>query len=130
MTYLALSWSISRGVETYGYNICRLDDTSATGKRYRCMGGGYDMVGTVFGDWLADRYQDRLLAYCSKMPDEAAKLYWLRIVTQRHGPRISLDGACGLDSMIRVAEAIGLTVRRTSNRKGHTTGFNVEEKTP
>lgn len=39
---LALSWSVSRGRDTYGYNICRLDDTS-TGERFKCMGGGYDM---------------------------------------------------------------------------------------
>lgn len=128
MTYLALSWSISCGVETYGCNICRLDDTDE-GKRYRCMGGGYDMVGTVFGDWLQDRFQERLRAYCRTSPAEAAKLYGMRVLDVGANSRISLDGACGIDSMIRVAEAIGLTVKRTSDRKGHTTGFNVEEKT-
>lgn len=58
---LALSWSVSRGRDTYGYNICRLDDTS-TGDRFKCMGGGYDMQGTVFGEWLAANYQPELLA--------------------------------------------------------------------
>lgn len=57
-TYLAISWSISRGTETYGYNICRLDD-SQTGKRYRCL-GGYDMMGTVVGQWLEDLFQPQL----------------------------------------------------------------------
>jgi hypothetical protein len=36
-TYLAISWAISRGRDTYGYNICRLDDTLID-VRYRCMG--------------------------------------------------------------------------------------------
>lgn len=57
---LALSWSVSRGRDTYGYNICRLDDTS-TEERFKCMGGGYDMQGTVFGSWLEAGYQDRLV---------------------------------------------------------------------
>lgn len=60
-TYLDLSWSTSRGRDTYGWNICRLDDTS-TGKRYRCNGGGYDMAGTVFADWMQATYQQELRA--------------------------------------------------------------------
>jgi len=58
-TYLALSWSVSRGRDTYGYNICRLD-VEHGGKRYRCNRGGYDMVGTVVADWLCGTYQERL----------------------------------------------------------------------
>jgi hypothetical protein len=53
-THLNISWSVSRGQDTYGYNICRLDDTR-TGKRYHLNGGGYDMIGTVLGDWLEDQ---------------------------------------------------------------------------
>lgn len=58
-TFLSLSWSVSRGRDTYGYNIARLDDRN-TGERFRCMGGGYDMVGTVFGDWLEKTFQSEL----------------------------------------------------------------------
>lgn len=139
-TYLALSWSVSRGAETYGYNICRLDDTSSD-KRYKCMGGGYDMTGTVFGDWLQEVYQERL----KKMADRA-RGYWDKETLSQGNlsggdklcgmtaymksgelEKVSLDGACGIESMVRVAEAIGLEVQRTYNRKGHTTGFIVTE---
>ena len=58
---LEISWTISRGRDTCGYNICRLDD-SISGKRYRTLGGGYDMIGTVVADWFEDQYQDKLQA--------------------------------------------------------------------
>lgn len=61
INHLRMSWSVSRGRDTYGYNICKLTDGN-TGKQYRCMGGGYDMQGTVFGDWLEANYPDRLAA--------------------------------------------------------------------
>jgi hypothetical protein len=116
-TFLALSWAVSRGADTYGYNICRLDD-SDTDKRYRCMGGGYDMIGTVFGNWLKTRFADRLAAA------DIAKYYGAR---KRDDGSISLDGACGLESMLDIAKVIGLSTTRTSNRKGHTTGFIVTD---
>lgn len=138
---LALSWSVSRGRDTYGYNICRLDDTS-TGYRFKCMGGGYDMVGTVFGDWLAANYQPELLALKDRASyvfpstgrgfheeDRADSLYGMRY--HEKGDRISLDGACGLECMIRIAEAIGLEVERDyiakGRRRGETVGWYVSE---
>lgn len=43
-------WSVSRGRETYGYNICTayVDDE----KVGQSMGGGYDMQGAAIADWL------------------------------------------------------------------------------
>ena len=120
-TYLAITWSISRGQDTDGYNICRLDDTQ-TGKRYRCMGGGYDMIGTVIGEWLEDNFQSRL-----KRLDLSDANGWS---SRRHygaipgkDDSVHLDGACGIESMRSIAEAIGITLQATYSRKGHTTGF-------
>lgn len=131
--YLALSWSVSRGRDTYGYNICRLDDRE-TDKRYKCMGGGYDMKGTVFGDWLQDVYQERLMALASdpsKLEEAgyAVKGYLKHIdlygITFYSG-KATLDGACGLESMKRIAEAIGLEVTDNYNRrKRGTEGFFI-----
>ena len=46
--------------------------------------------------------------------------------------RISLDGACGLECMIRIAEAIGLEVDRDyiakGRRRGETIGWFIQKK--
>lgn len=56
---LRVRWGTSRGRDTYGYTTCSL---SEDGKRITaCNGGGYDMRGTVFGNWLTYAYTDRLL---------------------------------------------------------------------
>jgi len=56
---LEFVWSVSRGRDTYGYNICTLyvDGTKAA----RCNGGGYDMKGTCLGLWIAKRFSDELV---------------------------------------------------------------------
>lgn len=155
-TYLEIKWTVSRGYETYGYNICTLIDTS-TGKRYRCMGGGYDMRGTVFGDWLADVHQDELTS--GPLWDRAHAIYrkdapgsdWTRETSfnadalygmashdepssikadAARGFRrcsIILDGAAGFEAMRKIAEAIGLTIRWANlDRKGNARGIVVE----
>lgn len=143
--YLTLSWSTSKGRDTYGYNICRLD--AGRKQRYRTCGGGYDMTGTVVGLWLEANYQDRLVATIGskagatyskesghKSADHAA-FYGSTYHMPIHIPsgdcivpaRISLDGACGLCAMEHIAEAIGVSLSSTCNRRGHTTGFMVTD---
>lgn len=132
INHLAITWSTSRGRETYGYNICKLQDRWG-GKPYRTCGGGYDMIGTVFGAWLADVYQDKLKALVSERSAELvpyAQTGWMKIeslygLTARKNGTVHLDGACGLESMIRVAEAIGLEVERQGDKKGQLIGFFV-----
>lgn len=52
-------WTISKGRDTYGYNICSL---WIDGKKLSsCDGGGYDMEGTCLGHWLASVAKDALL---------------------------------------------------------------------
>ena len=132
---LKLSWSVSRGRDTYGYNICRLDVQSPNAERpwqtdsmrYRCNGGGYDMVGTVVAEWLQTSFQDRLRVYLSTGGTE--RLCGLRLLLKDNKATALLDGACGIDSVIRIAEAIGLEFQRTHDRKGNTTGWIVEDTT-
>ena len=117
LNHLVMSWSISRGRDTYGYNICRLDDRN-NAKRYRCSGGGYDMQGTVFGDWLSDVFQADLLKLFSTMPNVDCgygvagykKIESLYGLTLAPNGKVSCNGACGLSSMIAIAEAIGLEI--------------------
>lgn len=138
INHLVISWSTSKGQDTYGYSICRLDDRE-TGKRYRTCGGGYDMIGTVFGDWLEDYYQADLMELVKeRMKDPegfedcnyAVKgylkfpgLYGMTYNTNTG--KVAIDGACGISSVISIAEALGLEVQWEGNRKGHTTGYYV-----
>lgn len=135
--HLSISWSVSRGRDTYGYNICRLDSHNS-GRRYKCMGGGYDMIGTVFGDWLECEYQDELRAHVAGLPLEECgysvagykrvkeeinpKYYGLTVKPDGH---VSLDGACGISSMQQIARALGFNIQWEGNRKGHTIGYFV-----
>lgn len=140
INHLVLSWATSKGRNTYGYNICRLDDRN-NGKRYRTIGGGYDMMRTVFGQWLQENYQQELQAIKARshyITDENGtksnprldSLYGMR---WRSDNTVSLDGACGIESMIKIAEAIGLEVERDyiakGKRRGETIGWYVQMKT-
>jgi hypothetical protein len=117
ITRLKLSWATSRGKDTYGYNICRLDDTSFTGKRYRCNGGGYDMVGTCLGMWVEDVKQAELAKLAHRVHyDYTDKTYVvpkdrLYSLTKLSDGTFSIDGACGVNSVIAVLEALGYEVQ-------------------
>ena len=115
-TYLKLKWSVSKGRDTYGYNICTLIDGN-TDKKHRCMGGGYDMTGTVVGKWLETTFQQRLRA------TDLTGFYGVRKHPDGH---VALEGSCGLDSMWRIAEKIGMTHRQwIGTRRGDTEGWVV-----
>lgn len=117
--HLVIKWGTSRGADTYGYTLATLRDQ--TGKvRARTCGGGYDLRGTVFADWLESEYQSRLLTVANRMASEysvahgyvtraptADSLYGVFLVDEN---RVTLDGACGYSSMVRIAKAIRLTV--------------------
>ena len=136
---LSLSWGISKGRDSFGYTICRLDDCN-NGRRFRTNGGGYDMIGTVFGKWLEATYQEELQAIKARahyLSDENGtvanqrtdSLYGMRWTKDN---RVTLDGACGIESMTRIAEAIGLEVDRDyiakGRRRGETIGWFIQMK--
>lgn len=131
---LEISWATSRGQDTYGYNICRLDD-SVTRARFRTLGGGYDMIGTVFGKWLQATYPERLKALkngrtleeCGYCVDGWRKIPDLYGITFDPKGEPQLDGACGIESMRRIAEACGFSVDWSGDRKGRTRAFYVSE---
>ena len=52
---LIFKWTVSRGRDTYGYNICSLFVDGE--KEASCNGGGYDMKGTVLGVWMEFEFQ-------------------------------------------------------------------------
>ncbi|HKN42978.1 MAG TPA: hypothetical protein VJW23_03575 [Propionibacteriaceae bacterium] len=132
-TYLSLKWTTSRAHDTYGYNVITLTD-ERTGKKYRAMGGGYDMVGTVFADWLSDTHRDELRDWAGPLGWENPEATVKQVkgfygAIQMPTGRVRLDGACGLDSIMRVARALGLEIERTFKptgpSRGETTGWFV-----
>lgn len=86
--YLEFKWTVSRGRDTYGYNICTLYVDGE--KVARCNGGGYDMAGTCLGDFVARQYADRLL---SLKPEEMpAQSHWE--VAEKPSRRCDNTGTC------------------------------------
>lgn len=127
---VSISWSISRGRETYGWNICRATSRQ-TGKTYRTMGGGYDMVGTVVGDWFAAEYQAELQAMKEQAQAKGGhahpNFYGLTI---QHDGTVSLDGACGIDCMLNIIEACGFEYQRQYDprkKSKATTGYLISK---
>ena len=137
INHLSLSWSVSKGRDTYGYNICRLDDRN-NGHCFRTIGGGYDMVGTVFGQWLEYYFQPELLMikdkadriYGSSLCDNPVTDSFYGMTYNAKQNTVSLDGSCGIESMMRIADAIGLEVERDyiakGRRRGETIGWFVQ----
>ena len=136
--HLSIKWTISRARDSYGYNIVTILD-SATGKKFKECGGGYDMTGTAFGNWLSDTFQTELMelkerAYyiCSKnsvnTSNIADSIYGMYYNSENN--KISLDGGVGLSEMIRLAVMIGLEVQReyvkTGKKRGETIGYFVQ----
>lgn len=76
---LEFLWTVSRGRDTYGYNICSLYVDGF--KKASCNGGGYDMRGTSLGNWIASEFKDSLLSLKeSDMPEQS---HWERAENPR-----------------------------------------------
>ena len=119
---ILFSYGVSRGRDTYGYNIVTLT-SSAQGKKFRCMGGGYDMHGQVLGEYV--QYcatQEQLRAAVSA--DDSLP------VTVLHTGCAVVVGASGEASVLRLMRAIGWEVKaiHSFDRQGRvkaTIGYNI-----
>jgi hypothetical protein len=135
--YLTIKWTVSRARDTYGYNVCTLTDTR--GRKVRCDGGGYDMTGTALGDYLGAWHQGELLAIKDKavstydrITGETVRndsgLYGLTHVTiDGLTSYMGINGACGIESVFKIAKAAGIEIQanyqRSGRRRGKTLGF-------
>lgn len=111
-----LRWGVSKAQDTYGYPLVSLNTPMG---RVRSCGGGYDMIGTVVGDYL-----ERLLTDEQKQKALDFKCYGIK----KHGDTISIDGACGISCMIEIARFGGWYIQHlySYDRKGYvkdTIGF-------
>lgn len=149
---LTFSTSTSRGHDTYGYPIMKLK-ASRTGEVFKCMGGGYDMIGTCLGQYiksLTDEYAEIRQALTTAMVKQAKEghlPYGLTVrgeIKKKDGSfnltkikenilngDFYLEGGCGENCMIRIAESMGLIINsdyQRSTRKGTNDkflGYNI-----
>ena len=118
---ILFSYGVSRARDTYGYNIVTL--TSNHGKKFRAMGGGYDMHGQVLGDYVQfNESPDRLRAVADA--DDTLP------VTVTPDGKVIVLGASGETSVMRLMRALGWEVRaiRSFDRKGRVKaiiGYNI-----
>ena len=120
--------SISRGRDTYGYSIVT---AVCNGKSYRTLGGGYDMIGTVLGDWFETEYQDDLTALVTTLQLEhyvgttkrpANAFYGLFV---RDDNSVYIYGACGLSCVLEIIRACGYKTQTYNNKNNRTESFLV-----
>ena len=184
MKTLEFKWTVSRGRDTYGYNICTL---YVDGRKVaRCNGGGYDMQGTCLGNFIASHYRDRLNALPESVFEghrrngqNVKELYGLtyhdpnfdpgkaivehapvfggeadsgktvaeleaqnkslgleryqafykassNVPTERHTEPL-IDGACGMSSVERIANAIGLSLEYVPVRSKRLTVYQMRD---
>lgn len=116
-TLIYRPWRTSRGQETYGYNLLSAYDTR-TDKSYRAMGGGYDMTGTVFGEWASDVLQTELRAlYTADLPnyvDGGHTLYGMRRLSDCS---VHIDGGTGFSNVEQLVKMTGATVHVVYGRR-------------
>lgn len=123
---LSFKWTVSKGKDTYGYNIVSLYVDGS--KVDSCNGGGYDMQGCVLGSWLTKEFQDKLMMIQSQAYNIHTQgddmqwsheknekgIYGLSLLRpKRLKPHITIDGACGQRSVEKIAEQCGLTLTST-----------------
>lgn len=118
---LVIKYTTSRGRDTYGYNLVTLYVDGV--KHNATLGVGYDMAGTVLGEYLTQEYKDRLKELPANYGslDTSKGYYGLsfgqvindkyeRHNTYQDGDNISVDGGCGISAVRDIAKAIGLDI--------------------
>ena len=108
------TWTVSRAADTYGHNRCTL---RIDGKRVAaCVGGGYDMRGTCFADWLQQHAAEGLKTLSgNRGTGDKGGFYGLTFYHPtkgyskrwRNGCKTILDGGCGFESIHTIAAKLG-----------------------
>lgn len=115
---ILLKYGVSKGRDTYGYNIVTMyvDGTKVT----QTCGGGYDMRGTVLGKYATEQYKELLKSLTANYGsmDTTKGFYGLNFYSKEHerhntyheGDNVYIDGACGWSSVERILNEIGVTI--------------------
>ena len=126
---LEIKWSISRGRDTYGYNICSL---YVYGQKVTdCNGGGYDMIGTVIGELVTALFGAELseLSMSADLTNHHSDGREIKFRNPKYGGRyesdcyglytsdydnnrkVGINGACGESAVESILNAIGYDLR-------------------
>lgn len=126
---LEIKWSISRGRDTYGYNICSL---YVYGQKVTdCNGSGYDMIGTVIGELVTALFKSELeeLSKGADLTNHHSDGREIKFYNPKYGNRyeddcyglytsdfdgnrtVAINGACGESSVQDIMNAIGYDLR-------------------
>jgi hypothetical protein len=129
VAHMEFVWTVSRGRDTYGYNICSLYIDGV--KVSSCNGGGYDMEGTALADWMESKYRLELTKLNSD--DYYGLCFWndKRKKRQKRWSKhcsVSLDGACGMSSMQEVLKRFGYMMEYVNSRSKNRTIYNLRER--
>ena len=118
---LTFKWTVSRGRNTYGYNICTL---YADGYKVSTCNGGYDMAGTCLGEWIKLAFRNYLkrltpsnyygLSFYKPGKRYRPLKHW------RPGCIVKIDGACGFSSMKSILAELGFYLTRLESRANMT----------
>lgn len=126
---LEIKWSISRGRDTYGYNICSLYVYGT--KVTDCNGGGYDMIGTVIGELVTALFKSELeeLSKGADLTNHHSDGREIKFHNPKYGGRyesncyglytsdfdgnrnVAINGACGESSVGGILNAIGYDLK-------------------
>lgn len=135
--FLPIKYGTSTAAGSYGYNRVVLVDTMS-GAKAAATGGGYDMTGTVVGEWMMAHIQDRLdkLEPGTKSVGFYPRpLYGIQYKGTTSGSGYTyahahVDGGCGLSSMLDIARACGIIIEEVYDRSARNVkciGFDVRE---
>jgi hypothetical protein len=112
--FLRMKHSISKAEKTKGYSRYTLYDTAKDAGHSAC--GDYDLKGAVFGKWLSNHFQDRLLLLAERQGvDENGGItdfYGAYLRKEGNFVYVSLTGGvCGASEMRKIANGIGINVK-------------------
>lgn len=85
----------------------------------RAGGGGYDKKGTAFGEALTKLFPAEIKALPLPTRDAKGRTSGLYGMGEHEGKRY-LDGACGFESMVKIAAALGFDVESYETSKDST----------
>ena len=123
---LVFKWTTSKARATRGWNVCTLNDNRGNKISSTC-GGGYDMKGTAFGQFIAHYFGEELKRLSANYGSfDKGGFYGLRHYNNKtrksqkrasKHTRTSIDGGCGFNCMLTILEKIGFSLTFIAENK-------------